>query len=160
MYVTCWVMLSLKKNSALTLANYLLFFQTTSSRNRRSYYSMLHNVWGSCAIYQLHWHLMSIQIFSSSFFLLCLCVVILHAVSEIAMNRTLTFLSTVERRDIIWNWAFIFFLCGANYACTYIFTHMYVCTWHAYVYSNTYTYCYIHDKILSFWTLLFICPIF
>lgn len=68
---------------------------------------MLHNVWGSCAIYQLYRHLMSIQISSSSFFLLCLCMVILHAVSEIAMNRTLlhslalSSTPSVERKDII-----------------------------------------------------------
>lgn len=87
-------------------------------------------------------------------------MVMLNAVSEIAMNRTATFLSIEqysyfrkEKYNI--NQAFIFFfspLCGATYVQIYLYISMYVTYMFMYAYRNTATYmtkCCISERCCS-----------
>lgn len=85
---------------------------------------------------------------------LCLCMVMLNAVSEIAMNRTATFLSTEQYSDFRKekyniNQAFFFRVVPPMYVHVYLYISIYVTCIYAYVYSNTHTATYMTECGIS-----------
>lgn len=70
-------------------------------------------------------------------------MVMLNAVSETAMNRTLLHFLALRSTLLLERSIEFFLLYGSTYVCTYIFVHEYIYDIHisTYVYSNTDTYC-------------------